>query len=123
MKSNDGLHYFIKLVNQWRDQYHTDLKHNIIFQNKQTMTNVRFTNNSMHKIGDHSRGVDDLPDTIQEPDEIWARWEDVKTQRIVLRNYVRGKYIVQTRDGLITDAFLTNNANKYRTGVMIIVGK
>jgi hypothetical protein len=123
MDKSAGLHYFIKLVNDWKGDYHTDNKGDICFQNKQTMTNIWFTHNSMHKIQPHSRGIDQLPDTVQTPDEIWSFWGDVKTQRIVFRNYIRGSYVVQTRDGVITDAFLVKSTAKYRTGVIINVGK
>lgn len=117
----DGFHFFVKLVNDWKGQYHTDLKGNIIFQNKTTMANVVFTHNSMHKIQNHSRGVEQLPQTIVSPDEIWSKWADPKTQRIVLRSYIAGKYVVLTEDGQITDAFLVKSPNKYRDGCLIIV--
>lgn len=117
----NGLHYFIRLVNEWRGKYHINSKGDIIIQNKTTMANVVFTHNSMHRIQEHSKGVDDLPDTIMTPDSIWSKWEDVKTQRVVLRNYIRGNYIVQTRNGIITDAFATAQVNKYRVGVLIVL--
>lgn len=115
----DGLHYFIKLVNEWRGEYHTDKKGVIILQNKATMTNVRFTNASMHKIQQHSRGVEQLPDTVMQPDEIWAKWKDVKTQKIVLKVYIRSNYVVFTEDGQITDAFLVKSADRYRNGCLV----
>lgn len=117
----DGLHYFVKLINEWKGKYHTTTQGNIIFQNKQVMSNVVFTHNSMHKIQAHSKGVEQLPETIMTPDELWSRWEDVKTQRIVLRNYVMGGYVVQTRDGIITDAFATAQVNKYRVGALVVL--
>lgn len=114
------LHNFINLVNQWKVKYHTQ-KNDIVFQNKTTMTNVRFTNKSMSSIKIHARGAEQLPETIMNPDEVYSRWKDVKTQRTVLRSYIAGSYVVLTQDGVITDAFLVKSKDKYRVGCLVVV--
>jgi SPP1 gp7 family putative phage head morphogenesis protein len=118
-----GLHQVMTIVNQWKDKYSTDKKGNVIFQNKDTFTNVILNNIAIHHIQKHPRGFEGLPNTIENPDEIWGMWGDEK-QMIVLRNYITfGKtasYIVQTKDGIITDAFAVSNGslNKFRKGLI-----
>lgn len=120
-----GMHYLLEVVNDWKKEYHTNKKGDIVFQNKKTMANVVLTDGAIHKISNHSRGFENIPETIQKPDEIWALWENPKKQTVVLRNYISfspsGSYIVQTRDGIITDAFAVTNvgSNKYRKGVLL----
>lgn len=116
----DGLHYLIKLVNEWREKYHADHKGTVTFQNKELMSNVRFTNGSMHAIQNHSRGVELLPETIENPDEVWSWWEDAKKQRVTMRSYIAGDYVVLTKDGQITDGFLVRSKDKYRKGCILI---
>lgn len=115
----EGLHFFITEVNKWRHNYHTDHAGTVIFQNKETLTNVRFTNKSMHVIQGHSKGVEQLPDTIIHPEEIWSWWKDAKDQKDVCRAYIKGNYVVLTEAGQITDSFLVRSADKYRRGCLI----
>lgn len=119
-----GLHFVVEIVHEWKRDYQVNKKNDIIFQNEALRTNVRFTNNSLHEVQKHSRGLENLPATIENPDEVWSLWENVGEQRSVLRNYITfGKtcYIVQSKDGVITDAFAVSNkqANKYRKGVLL----
>lgn|GEM_PF-2349639 len=123
IKAATGLHYFIETVNEWKEKYETNKSGDVIFQNKQTLTNIRFTANSLHEVQKHSRGFENIPKTVQRPDEIWMSWKDAENQKVVLRNYIKfGKtcYIVQTQDGVIVDAFAISKkaANKYRKGVI-----
>lgn len=117
-----GLHYLLNIVHEWKEKYHVDEKDNIVFQNKFLLANVRFSNNSMHTIQTHSAGFENIPTTIEDPDECWMTWGDAK-QKIVLRNYIKfGEqegYVVQTRDGVISDAFSVGarGMNKYRKGI------
>jgi hypothetical protein len=118
-----GLHAMLNIIGEWRTKYHHDNKGQVIFQNKDTLTNVVFTNQSLHQIQKHDKGFEYLPKAITSPNEIWMSWGDAK-QRVVLRNYILfGKisYVVQTRDGVITDAFAVTKkgANKFRRGVVI----
>ena len=51
-------------------------------------------------------------------------WEDSTNQNVVVRNYIKfGKssFIVQTRDGVIIDAFAVSirGANKFRKGLIL----
>lgn len=118
-----GLHAILNIVDSWREKYHHGTKGQVIFQNKTTLTNIVFNNNSLHEIQKHDKGFEYLPTTLTGPDEIWMSWGDAK-QRVVLRNYIMfGKisYVVQTRDGVVTDAFAITKkgANKYRKGIVI----
>lgn len=122
--SGTGLRYTIEIAAEWRRKYHRDGKANLIFQNKATLTNVRLGDLALHKISRHSKGMENLPRTIQRPTEIWSLWEDPENQRVVLRNYILyGKisYVVQTRDGDVYDAFAISRrqANKFRKGVIL----
>jgi hypothetical protein len=125
IKSNKRLHNLLATVDEWRRTYHTNDRHDIIFQNKGLLTNVVFNNQSMNAIRDHSRGFEAIPDTIMHPDEVWSKWRDPKTQKNVLRSYIKfsGKLamIVITEDGKVTDAFVVPNSssNKYRKGVIL----
>jgi len=118
-----GLHQVMAIVDDWKDKYTTDKKGNVIFQNNDTYTNVILSNISIHNIQKHPRGFEGLPSTIEKPDEIWGTWENEK-QTVVLKNYITfGKkisYIVQTKDGVITDAFAVSNGSlsKFRKGVI-----
>ena len=120
-----GLHYLLNIVESWKQKYHQDKMGDLVLQNKELMANVKLTNNGLHEISKHSRGFENIPDVVMHPDECWGSWQDPKTQRVVLRNYIKfGKvsYLVQTKDGIITDAFAVNNAscNKFRKGIPLI---
>lgn len=119
-----GVHHLVEVVADWKDQYHVNANGDIIFQNAKTFSNVRFTANSLHKIQKHSRGFDNIPDTVSSPDEIWNYWDDTGKQLNSVRNYIifgQVNYVVQTVAGEITDAFTVNNRslNKYRKGVIL----
>lgn len=120
-----GLHYIVNIVEGWREKYHVDEKSgDIVFQNADLFTNIRFSNTSMHELQKHWYGFEHLPDTIEEPDEVWSRWEDEDDQRVVLRTYIKfGKscYLVFTKDGIITDAYALspNAADKHRIGCIL----
>lgn len=119
-----SMRYLMDVVHEWRQKYYVDPKHFIVFQNNATYANVRLSDGVISKIIKHGRGMQNLPDTIMAPDEIWASWEDEDTQRVVLRNYLKiGRicYMVKTRDGRVTDAFALSrdHANKYRRGVIV----
>ena len=114
----------LNIVDEWQKTYHFD-KGIIVFQNKENFTNIRFNNNSLHEIAKHTRGVENLPETLMQPDEIWARWGDQK-QLIVLKNYIligsNISYIVQTKDGIVTNAFAVTASliDRYRRGLLMI---
>ena len=122
--NNQKLYHFLDTVNEWRQKYPTNKKGEIIFQNEHLLTNVRFSDIAIHKIQNHFEGFENIPDAIKEPDEVWSLWDDPKKQRVVLRNYIlfgKKNYIVQTKDGQITDAFAATNTSteKYRKGVIL----
>lgn len=121
--SAKGLHHLLNIMHEWQQEYHTDGKGNIIFQNKQTMANVKFTNNSLHTIQKHGRGFENIPDTIANPDELWMTWTNAAEQRSVNRVYIKFgaiSYLVKTTDGVVTDAHAVSNtaANGFRKGAL-----
>jgi SPP1 gp7 family putative phage head morphogenesis protein len=119
-----GMHELIEVVNEWRDKYPVNKDGDIVFQYKPTYTNIRFTAKSLHTIHKHARGFENIPATVQNPDEVWNSWEDPGTQLATMRNYIKfgsTSYIVQTRDGIVVDAFAVSSrgSNKYRKGVIL----
>lgn len=123
-----NFHQMIAIVNEWKQTYHLDPKnHDVIFQNKETLSNIRFKESIIPAISKHSRGFENLPITLESPDEIWSRWEDSDKQQIVLRNYIKigdksSNFVVQTRNGEVTDAIFVVNSllDRYRTGLLIL---
>ena len=118
-----NLHHLIQLVDSWKEDYHVNKSGEVVFQHKETFTNVRFKNISLHEIQKHSRHVEWLPETVESPDEIWMRWGNPEKQTEVIRNYCKfisaSVYVVITKDGVITDAFAApkSTINKFRKGV------
>lgn len=114
------------LIDQWRKAHWEDTLGNIVFQNKQTLTNVFLTPEAIHAIKQHPRGAEKLTDTIERPSEIWSRWKDVYKQRVVLRNYLlfgqNISYLVQTAGGQVQDAKIIsrNNAERFRIGCPVL---
>ena len=112
------------IFHEWQKDYHFE-KDVITFQNKEQYSNIRFNNNSFHEVAKHPRGAENLPETLMNPNEIWARWGDEK-QMIVLRNYIligqNISYICQTKDGVVIDAFAAtaSQISKYRKGLILI---
>jgi phage-Barnase-EndoU-ColicinE5/D-RelE like nuclease2 len=114
------MHHMLNIVEDWKKDYHTK-GDDIVFQNKKTLTNVFFNNNSFHKISSHNKGFELLPETIMQPDQIWSHWEDPDKQQIVLRNYIKGQYVVFTRQGIVTDAYLVAKSSiaRFQKGVIL----
>jgi hypothetical protein len=118
-----GLHQIVAIVEGWKHNYKTEDNGDIIFQNKDTFTNIVFNNVSIHNIQKHPRGFEGLPNTLQDADEIWGTWGDEK-QKVVLRNYItfgeKVSYIAQTKDGVVVDAFAVSNGSldKFRKGII-----
>lgn len=113
-----GLHMMANIWNDWAHSNHSD--HNTItFQNNRTMANVVFTQKAFSTIQKHSHGFEQLPETIKNPQEIWSQWEDTHEQRVTLRCYIKGNYCVMTRDGILINAILVDNVNRFRQGVLI----
>lgn len=119
-----GVHQLAEQVDEWKQDHHVNKDGDVVFQNTKTFSNVRFTAKSLHQIQKHSRGFENIPETVSNPDEIWNYWEDDKKQLKSIRNYIifgAVSYVVQTVAGEITDAFAVNNRsiNKYRKGVIL----
>jgi len=123
--TNPNTHEAIKIVDTWREKYHTDTKGNIIFQNKETLSNIFFNNHSFNLIKNR-RGLDNLPETLTNPSEIWSYWDDPKKQIVTMRNYIlfgsNISYICQTKDGKVINAFgvTASLVNRYRKGLILI---
>ncbi len=115
----------MNLHNEWSEKYHTEKDGTIIFQNKKQLSNIRFDNHSFHALTKNSRGAENLPECLMNPDEIWAKWGN-KEQTIVLRNYLlfgeNITYICQTKDGVFTDGFgvTPSQVDKYRKGLILL---
>jgi hypothetical protein len=117
-----GMTTMMQIYQGWKDDYHVNSKHQIIFQNKKTLANVKFDDISFHNIEKNMRGFENLPTAIEKPTEIWSKWVDKKKQSEVLRNYIlTGKinYVVQTKNGHIENAFACakSSLNQYRKGL------
>lgn len=116
------LHHFVELLDTWKHSYPDKNKvGGIVFRNDKLLSNVFWTEKSWHTIHKHPKGAEQLPETIENPKEVWSIWEDPNTQKVVLRTYIKDNYIVKTRDGIIQDAYLVDNVNRYRKGCIILV--
>ena len=121
---SSGMQLFLETVHEWRKKYEVNKKGEIIFQNDDLLTNVILSDNTLHKIQKHLKGFENIPKTIESPNEVWSLWENKKHQRVVLRNYIlfgKQNYVVSTRDGVITDAIAVTNTKteQYRKGVIL----
>lgn len=116
------LHHFVALIDEWKSEYPDKNKMGgICFRNDKLLSNVFWSPKSFHTIHKHPKGAEQLPETIENPSEVWSLWADPETQRVVLRTYIRGNYIVTTQDGIITDGFLTSNIKHFQKGCIILV--
>ena len=120
-----GMSDMMRIYQSWKDEYHLNNKHQIIFQNKKTFANVKFDDISFHNIEKNMRGFENLPDTIANPDEIWSYWFDKGKQQIAMRNYITyGKinYCVITKAGHVQNAFAfaKGASGKYRKGIILL---
>jgi SPP1 gp7 family putative phage head morphogenesis protein len=119
-----GVHHMAEVVDEWKEKYHVNKDGDVVFQNTKLFSNVRFTAKSLHAIQKHSRGFDNIPEAVSNPNEVWAMWDDAEKQLNSIRNYIlfgSTSYIVQTNAGIITDAFAVakGSLNKYRKGVIL----
>lgn len=114
------------LVDDWRQKYHATNKHDIIFQNKDLLTNVKLPANYLHTKHVFNRGFSNLPETVLGPNEVWSLWKDPKTQKDVIRNYIllgdETNYVVQTLNGVIQSAkiVVTSKLDRVRKGVILL---
>lgn len=115
------LHHFVELLDTWKHNYAGPQMGSIMFRNDKLLTNVFWNSKSFQTIHKHPKGAEQLPETIENPDQVFSLWEDPKTQRVVLRTYIKGNYIVKTRDGIVVDGLLVDNVSRFRKGVIILV--
>jgi hypothetical protein len=109
------------IMDDWNLKFHVDKLGGIIFQNKRLLSNVVFSHKSFHSVKSNPKGFENIPETIMNPTEVWAYWSDPKKQIDVCRNYisVENSYIVQTKAGVVTDAFtvVPSKLDRYRKGL------
>ena len=119
-----GTHHLAEVVDGWKGEYHVGKNGDVVFQNEKLLSNVRFTAKSLNQIQKHSKGFDNIPAAVINPDEVWASWDDPEKQLKSVRNYIifgPVSYVVQTVAGEITDAFAVSNRSltKYRKGAIL----
>jgi hypothetical protein len=120
-----NMHQLFSITGDWEKGRHVT-KGVIYFQNKETLANVKFTSDSFHTISKNPRGVENLPDCVENPSEIWSFWDDPKKQMVTMRNYIligsNISYICQTRDGVIINAFgiTASRLDRYRKGLLLL---
>jgi len=118
--------FILKTVKQWESDHKTLPTGDIVFQNKEFLLNVRFTNKSLNSIKKNPRGMEHIPQAIEKPMEIWGSWENVKAQKEVLLNYLlfddEHVFVVQTMKGEVTNSLINTkaNINKYRKGILFV---
>lgn len=117
--SAKGLHNILHQLHQWKLDYHSDVKGNITFQNKELYTNVIFNHKSFKAIQHNSAGFEQLADTIISPNEVWSIWVDADKQTDTKRVYIKENYCVFTTNGIITNGYLVDNVARFRKGVII----
>lgn len=117
--SAKGLHNLVEQVHKWKVEYHSDVKGNITFQNNELYTNIIFNHKSFKNIQHNSAGFEQLADTVTDPDECWSSWKNSDEQTSTLRNYIKGNYVVKTQDGIIINAYLVDNVNRFRVGCLV----
>ena len=116
------------LIDDWKTAYHVDSHHNIIFQNKELLSNIILPNNYLHKNHLAGRGFDNLPEAVINPSECWSYWKDPdpKHQKDVIRNYVligeNLTFVVNTLNGVIQKAIavVPSRVNRYRRGLILL---
>jgi hypothetical protein len=119
------MHQLFAITSEWEKDRHVK-KGIIFFQNKETLSVVKFTTDSFHTVSKNPRGVENLPECVEHPDEIWSFWDDPKKQIVTMRNYIligsNISYICQTKDGVIQNAFgvTASQVNKYRKGLILL---
>jgi hypothetical protein len=118
-----------ELLHEWSRKYHTDKKGNIVFQNRDLLSNVRLKSDFLHKNHNISgRGFSNLPDAITSPEEVWGKWKDPtpKHQDIVIRNYILFDkelcYVCQTESGEIIKALIVprSKIGRHRKGIILL---
>ena len=120
-----------RLIDDWKQKYHVNNRHEIIFQNKALFSNVRFPSNFLHAGHVNSRGFENIPECISAPDEVWSYWlnPDKKKQFDACRNYIifssEINYCVTTEAGVIKKAevVVPSKIDSFRKGLIIYRGK
>jgi len=113
-------HFVTHILDDYKHHNHSNVKGEITFQCKPVYANVLFTNKSLQAIMKNSRGFEQLGEAIANPDSIFSSWVDPDHQTSVKRVYIKGKYAVFTTDSVITNAYLVDDVNSVKEGVMIL---
>jgi hypothetical protein len=114
-------------VNDWHEKTPSKDRTEILFRNHDWMLNIRMNQETINKIGSKTRGFENIRKAVEQPSEIWARWEDADEQKDVRMNYILfGQdytYVVETLSGLIQDAYLLqseSSINNRRIGIKMM---
>jgi hypothetical protein len=118
----------LQLIDSWKQEYHVNDRHEVIFQNKELLSNVRLPTNYLHANHIYNRGFSNLPECIMNPDEVWSFWRDPdpKHQKDAIRNYIlygsNINFVVITESGIIRRAqsVVQSRINRYRKGLIIL---
>jgi hypothetical protein len=115
------MHQMLVTIEEWK----SGRKHNqyeIIFQNKQLLTNIMFNQKSLNNIARNSKGFENLLSTVESPNEVWSEL----VEGDIVRRYIKIEndniYVVVTYNGVVENAFISsqNKLNKYRMGVWLV---
>ena len=117
-----------QLIEEWKTKYHLSNKHELVFQNKELLSNIILPNNYLHKNHLAGRGFDNLPEAVINPSECWSYWKDPnpKHQKDVIRNYLligeNLTFVVNTINGVIQKAIavVPSRVNRYRRGLILL---
>lgn len=118
--------FVLKTVRSWEQNHKVAPTGDICFQNKEFMMNVWFTNESLNAIKKNPRGMEHIPQAIEQPMEIWGSWDDPKDQKVCIFHYILSDekhiFVVRTKAGKIENAFINTVANidRYRKGILFI---
>lgn len=114
-----GMHNMVETIHRLRHEHHSTAD-TITFQCPKLLTNILWDNKSFHNVAKNSAGFDKLADTVTNPDEVFSYWANPQKQTDVYRNYLKGNYAVTTLNGHIENAWLLDNINSKRKGVLIV---
>jgi SPP1 gp7 family putative phage head morphogenesis protein len=105
-------------VNEWSHECMAPKSSDLLFRNHDWLLNVRLSQSVIKKIS--GKGFQNIRQTVEKPDEVWAKWDDPKKQKAVRMFYFlhsagkeKQSYIVETLQGKVVDAyFRTHNDSK-----------
>jgi hypothetical protein len=64
IKPAKAMHHLLRVMEDWRKEYHTKANGDVVFQNERLLSNIFFTTESFHTIAKHSAGFDNIPEVL-----------------------------------------------------------